>query len=163
MNISGKYHGTLKFHNVMLPTFIRVGTHFLLPWRISTVIKPCRNIVTCHSLPSYITLTNLSSAILLRKSSFKSLQGYTVPAKVDSTVAVTYFTVTCTINDAYSSYTAEGTSKYLHVLATSFTSLESSVQIFVVSSSLPTRTIIICYVIDRAVECVMKSHLVPLR
>jgi len=34
---------------------------------------------------------------LLRKLSFKSLQGDTVPAKVDSTVAVTHFTVTCTI------------------------------------------------------------------
>ena len=76
-----------------------------------------RNIVTCHSLPSYITLT-FSLPFLLRRSSFKSLQGDTVPAKVDSTVAVTHFTVTCTINDAYNSYTAEATSQYLHVLAT---------------------------------------------
>ena len=74
-------------------------------------------VVYTPALPSYITLTNLSSAILLRKSSFESLQGDTVPAKVDNTEAVFHFTVICTINDAYNSYTAEGKSQYLHVLA----------------------------------------------
>ena len=70
-----------------------------------------RNIVICHSLPSYITLTNLSSAIIGKKSSFKSIQGDTVPAKLDSTVAVTHFIV----NDAYT-VTLQKASQYLHVL-----------------------------------------------
>ena len=45
-------------------------------------------VVYAPALLSYITLTNLSSAIFAQKIKFQIIQGDTVPAKVDSTVAV---------------------------------------------------------------------------